>query len=80
VAGLSAREQEVLTHLAQGMTNAEIARALFISPVTVRNHLSSIFTKLQVTSRGQAAARARDARGSSSHVGQQPGQRGDQAP
>lgn len=57
VAGLSAREQEVLAHLSTGMTNAEIAAALFISPVTVRNHLSSIFTKLQVTNRAQAVAR-----------------------
>ena len=55
---LSARESEVLALLAEGMTNAEIGRVLFISPVTVRNHLSSIFGKLQVSTRGQAVARA----------------------
>ena len=56
---LSSRESEVLTLLAEGMSNAEIGRALFISPITVRNHLSSIFAKLQVSTRGQAVARAR---------------------
>ena len=43
----------------KGMSNAEIGRALFISPITVRNHLSSIFAKLQVSTRGQAVARVR---------------------
>jgi DNA-binding NarL/FixJ family response regulator len=61
VPGLSAREQEVLTLLAEGMTNAEIGRALFISPITVRNHVSSIFAKLQVSNRHQAMLRARAA-------------------
>jgi DNA-binding NarL/FixJ family response regulator len=56
---LSAREAEVLTLLAEGMTNAEIGGALFISPITVRNHLSSIFAKLQVSNRQQAMVRAR---------------------
>jgi DNA-binding NarL/FixJ family response regulator len=56
-AGLSARETEVLTLLAEGMTNQEIGRALFISPITVRNHVSSIFAKLQVTNRQQAMLR-----------------------
>jgi DNA-binding NarL/FixJ family response regulator len=55
---LSARETEVLTLLAEGMTNQEIGRALFISPITVRNHVSSIFAKLQVTNRQQAMLRA----------------------
>jgi DNA-binding NarL/FixJ family response regulator len=57
--GLSAREAEVLALLAEGMTNQEIGRALFISPITVRNHVSSIFAKLQVTNRQQAMLRAR---------------------
>ncbi|GAA3181440.1 response regulator transcription factor [Blastococcus jejuensis] len=57
--GLSAREREVLTLLAQGLSNAEIGRALFISPITVRNHVSSIFAKLQVTNRRQAMLRVR---------------------
>ena len=57
--GLSAREREVLGLLAQGLSNADIGRALFISPITVRNHVSSIFAKLQVTNRHQAMLRAR---------------------
>jgi DNA-binding NarL/FixJ family response regulator len=56
---LSAREQEVLTLLAEGQSNAEIGRALFISPITVRNHVSSILAKLQVTNRRQAMLRVR---------------------
>jgi DNA-binding NarL/FixJ family response regulator len=59
--GLSGREREVLTLLAEGLSNAEIGRALFISPITVRNHVSSIFAKLQVTNRRQAMLRARGA-------------------
>jgi DNA-binding NarL/FixJ family response regulator len=61
--GLSAREREVLTLLADGLSNAEIGRALFISPVTVRNHVSSILAKLQVTNRRQAMLRVRAAPG-----------------
>jgi DNA-binding NarL/FixJ family response regulator len=59
---LSAREREVLALLAEGQSNAEIGRALFISPVTVRNHVSSILAKLQVTNRRQAMLRARAVR------------------
>jgi DNA-binding NarL/FixJ family response regulator len=55
---LSARELEVLTQLADGKANAEIAEALFISPSTVRNHISSILIKLHVGNRVQAAVRA----------------------
>jgi DNA-binding NarL/FixJ family response regulator len=62
---LSARETEVLTLLAEGMTNQEIGRALFISPITVRNHLSSIFAKLQVTNRQQAILRVHGREGRS---------------
>ena len=58
---LSAREKEVLTHLAEGLTNQQIGEALFISPITVRNHVSSILSKLQVTNRREAMIRARDA-------------------
>jgi DNA-binding NarL/FixJ family response regulator len=61
---LSAREREVLSLLAEGMSNADIGRALFISPITVRNHVSSIFAKLQVTNRHQAMLRARGTRDS----------------
>ena len=58
---LSPREREVLTLLAEGMTNQQIGRALFISPITVRNHVSSILSKLQVSNRQQAMLRARAA-------------------
>ena len=57
--GLSAREQEILTYLADGRSNADIARSLVISPITVRNHVSSILRKLQVTDRRQAMLKAR---------------------
>ena len=59
---LSAREREVMEHLAHGLTNTEIAEALVISPVTARNHVSSILMKLQVTNRTQAAIKFRDGR------------------
>jgi DNA-binding CsgD family transcriptional regulator len=57
VAALSPREQDVLDHVARGLTNSEIAEALTISPITVRNHVSSILIKLGVSNRTQAAAR-----------------------
>jgi DNA-binding NarL/FixJ family response regulator len=55
---LSARELEVLTLVAQGKGNPEIAEQLFIGQTTVRNHISSILMKLQVDNRVQAAVRA----------------------
>ena len=55
---LSVREREVLTHLAAGEANKEIAEALGISPHTVRRHVEHIFTKLGVTSRTAATAHA----------------------
>lgn len=58
---LTDREREVLGLLAHGITNAEIARRLVVSAKTVRNHVSNIFTKLQVDGRAEAVARARDA-------------------
>lgn len=58
---LTAREREVLTLIAQGFTNAEIARRLFLSSKTVRNHISNIFSKLQVANRAHAIVRAREA-------------------
>ncbi len=58
---LSEREREVLTLAAQGRSNGDIARRLFLSEKTVRNHVTSIFAKLGVTDRASAVARARDA-------------------
>lgn len=58
---LTAREREVLQLLAQGLSNQQIAQKLFISIKTVRNHVSNIFSKLQVADRVQAIIRARDA-------------------
>lgn len=58
---LSDREREVLELLAEGCANSDIARRLVLSPKTVRNHVSNVFTKLQVADRAQAGARARAA-------------------
>jgi NarL family two-component system response regulator LiaR len=52
---LTAREREVLAHLAGGLTNRELAAALFLSEKTVKTHVSSILTKLRLPDRTQAA-------------------------
>jgi DNA-binding CsgD family transcriptional regulator len=52
---LTAREQEVLALLAEGMTNAQLAQTLFISERTANRHISNIFSKLGVHNRTQAA-------------------------
>jgi len=57
---LSARELEVLRVLATGLSNREIAESLFIAVGTVKQHLKSIYGKLQVHSRTEAAHRARE--------------------
>ncbi len=57
-AELSDREIEVLKLIANGKDNAEIARELFISPKTVKNHISNILMKLQIENRIQAAVYA----------------------
>lgn len=58
---LTPRECEVLDLIAKGLTNDEIADRLFISPKTVRNHITHIFSKLQVNSRSKAIVLAREA-------------------
>ena len=55
---LSERELEVLELLARGKPNAEIARTLYLSPNTVRNHISNILSKLQISNRTEATAYA----------------------
>lgn len=58
---LSEREREILDLIARGETNAEIVQQLVLSPNTVRNHISNIFSKLQVADRAEAIIRAREA-------------------
>ena len=55
------REREILHLIAQGHSNSEIAERLLLSIKTVQNHVSNIFSKLQVADRAQAIIRARDA-------------------
>ena len=55
--GLTQRERQILDHLAQGATNAQIAAALGISPATVRKHLEHAYSKLNVSTRTAAVAR-----------------------
>ena len=59
-ADLSAREVEILSAVAKGMSNREVAATLFISEATVKTHLVHVFTKLDVDSRTAAVARARE--------------------
>jgi DNA-binding NarL/FixJ family response regulator len=68
---LTSREREVLALIAEGLSNPDIARRLYLSPKTIRNQVSSIFTKLQVADRAQAIVRARTA-----GLGRQPGELG----
>lgn len=58
--GISPREEEVLTLLADGMTDREIAERLGISPRTVETHVGSLLNKLGVRNRAQAARRFRE--------------------
>ncbi|MGY2894370.1 response regulator [Deinococcus sp. UYEF24] len=58
---LTEREREILSHIAQGETNPQVAKKLDLSEKTVRNHVTSIFSKLQVSSRAEAVLRAREA-------------------
>jgi len=58
---LTDRESEILNLIAQGRNNTEIAQRLTLSGKTIRNHITNIFSKLQVADRAQAIVRARDA-------------------
>ena len=58
---LTSCEREVLQLMTQGASNKDIAEKLVISGKTVSNHISNIFSKLQVADRAQAVLRARDA-------------------
>lgn len=58
---LTPRELDVLELIAQGANNSRIAEELVVSDKTVRNHITSIFSKLQVADRAQAIIKARDA-------------------
>ncbi|WP_051969918.1 response regulator transcription factor [Kitasatospora azatica] len=52
--GLTAREAEVLSLIAEGLSNSEIAEALFVSPATVKTHINNLFAKTAVRDRAQA--------------------------
>jgi LuxR family transcriptional regulator, maltose regulon positive regulatory protein len=56
--GLTARQRDVLTMISQGLSNKRIARALEISPETVKSHVKHIFLKLEVSTRTEAVFRA----------------------
>jgi DNA-binding CsgD family transcriptional regulator len=58
--GLSEREVEVLALLAEGCSNKEIAERLFVSPHTVKTHVSNLYGKLEVSRRTQAVQKARE--------------------
>ena len=58
---LTEREREILLLMAEGRSNSQIAQRLLLSEKTVRNHISNIFGKLQVTNRAEAIVRAREA-------------------
>ncbi len=55
---LTPRELEVLRHLARGLSNAEIATALYLSEATVKSHVASILSKLRIRDRAQAIVHA----------------------
>ena len=61
VDGLSERETEVLTHIARGLTNTELAETLFISEATVKTHVRNLLTKLDARDRVQLVVFAYEA-------------------
>jgi DNA-binding NarL/FixJ family response regulator len=56
---LTAREQQIVELIAEGLSNKEIGRRLYIEVATVKNHVHNILEKLQVSRRGEAVARLR---------------------
>ena len=56
--GLTAREQQILNLVAEGLTNRQISSTLSVSESTVENHIHHIFVKLGISNRAQAVARA----------------------
>ena len=60
--GISKREHEVLELVSRGLSNQEIADALFVSTSTIKTHVSSILAKLDATRRTQAISRAKELR------------------
>jgi DNA-binding CsgD family transcriptional regulator len=58
--GLTAREHEILAHIAQGLSNREIGEKLFVSENTVKTHSSRLFEKMQVNRRVQAVQKGKD--------------------
>jgi LuxR family maltose regulon positive regulatory protein len=58
LSALSPRETDILSLIAEGLSNKEIARSLYIGPETVKSHLKSVFSKLGVERRAQAVSRA----------------------
>jgi DNA-binding NarL/FixJ family response regulator len=58
---LTGREFDVLNLIAAGRSNPDIARSLYLSEKTIRNHVSSIFAKIDVVSRSEAIVKAREA-------------------
>jgi DNA-binding NarL/FixJ family response regulator len=65
---LTERERDILSALARGYSNVEIARELQLTPKTVRNYVSAVLSKLQVVDRAEAILRAREAGLSSTRV------------
>jgi DNA-binding NarL/FixJ family response regulator len=61
-AGLTTRQLEVLTLLVEGLTNAEIAERLVVSPRTAEHHVAAVLTKLGASTRYEAARRAAELR------------------
>jgi DNA-binding CsgD family transcriptional regulator len=56
-AQITGRENEIVQWVMKGLTNAEIAKQLFLSEITVKKHLSSVYGKLGVTGRAQLIKR-----------------------